>query len=241
LLERLGHSAHLVDNGAEALRAAQLHLYDLVLMDVHMPLMDGVSATRAIRALPGEHGQTCIVALTADVFGDTRERCLSAGAAEVVTKPVSLPMLQTLLDRHFGADAPPRAACAATTEATGIDDTGSAGGLLDAQVVNGVRELMAGSSQPSLYDTFFGQASRAASRMREAMREADPEALRSEAHAIKGAALNLGLAALADAAARLSREATSMPAAELALAVQRFEELTDATRALCRFEGLLTP
>ena len=71
------------------------------------------------------------------------------------------------------------------------------------------------------------------------MRDADLEALQRCAHGVNGTAQNLGLPALADAATQLERDANKLAAPQLALAVQRFEELTAATRALCRGEGLL--
>ena len=232
LLDRLGHQTTLVENGVEAVKAAQSRRFDLVLMDVHMPVMDGVAAIRAIRPLSGPVGAGCIVALTADVFGDTHDRCLAAGAVEVATKPLSLPMLQTLLDRHFGASN-------AAGPAPASGNHGPASGLVDPQALKGLRELMPeGPDLRSLYDTFFGQTAVAAEAMRRAMREAQAEALKREAHAVKGAALNLGLPALAEAAARLNREAGTLSAAELALAVQRFEEVARATRAFCQAEGL---
>ncbi len=210
--------------------------FDLVLMDVHMPVMDGVAATQAIRNLAGPAGQVCVVALTADVFADTQQRCLAAGVAEVLTKPLSLDTLQALLVRRFGdaAGVAPSGPRPLLQPAPGASP-----GLLDRATVDSVLGLMGSAQVPALYAGFFSQADDAARRMRESMRDADTDALRRSAHTVKGAALNLGLPALADAAALLSREAGSLAAAQLALAVQRFEEVTAASRALCTGEGLL--
>ena len=247
LLARLGHQARLVNNGQEAVDAvahpggspddgqAQAP-YDLILMDVQMPVLDGVAATEAIRALPGPPGQVCVVAITADVFADTRQRCLAAGVNELLTKPLSQDALQAVLQRCFGArpasDKPPQGA-ARDGVSTGAPS------LLDHATLDSVCQLMGRQQAPTLYGGFFTQAEDAARRMRLAMRDADPEALRRSAHPVKGAALNLGLPALADAAALLSREAGTLAAAHLALAVQRFEEVTVATRSLCAGEGLV--
>ena len=243
LLARLGHHARLVDNGLAALQVLQAQAagadappLDLVLMDVHMPTMDGVAATEAIRALPGPAGQVCILALTADVFADTHSRCLAAGAAEVVTKPLSQDALRDLLARHAGGE--PGADALATLPA--LEPEAGATVLLDRHALLGVRELMGAAGPSRLYAGFFVQAEDAARRMRGAMREDDLEALRRSAHGIKGSASNLGLTALAAAAAALERDSATMAAPALALAVQRFEELTAATRALCRGEGLLS-
>jgi CheY-like chemotaxis protein len=69
-------------------------------MDLHMPELDGVAATRAIRALPGAPSRVPIVALTADAFAETRERCFAAGMDAFLSKPVSLDALAQVLARH---------------------------------------------------------------------------------------------------------------------------------------------
>jgi signal transduction histidine kinase/DNA-binding response OmpR family regulator len=240
LLERMGHAARFTENGLEALQAIQEHRFDLVLMDVHMPVMDGIEATQHIRALPPPAGTTRIVALTADVFADTRERCLRAGMDEVVTKPVSLESLKSLIARHghgaagaLAGDAAPRAELPPLPA-----DAQEDAPLLDRKVKDDVLEVMSSREAASLYDSFFTQADDAARRMREAMRDADTEGLRRAAHGVKGAALNLGLSALADLAQRLHTNASDLGAPQLALGVQRFEEAVAATRAVCMAEGL---
>ncbi len=178
LLERLGHQGRFAENGLEALQAVQdaaEQPFDIVLMDVHMPVMDGVAAIEAIRALPGTAGRTPIVALTADVFADTRERCLRAGVSEVVAKPVSLAGLQALFARLFGTatELPPVPALPVP-----LGEGAEPVALLDRQTLRNVRELMGADQLPGLYGGFFQQVDDAARRMREAMREADTEALR---------------------------------------------------------------
>ena len=265
LLARLGHQAVVVDDGLQALQALQTRLanpqlpaFDLVLMDVHMPVLDGVEATAALRRLPPPLGQICVVALTADVYGETRERCLAAGMNEVATKPMGSLALSTLLNRRFGSVGtlpasptlrPPEGAAvdgvglatAAASPVAVADATpdGPPPALIDALTLQSVRELMGSAGVPPLYIGFFDQAEDSARRMREALRDADVEALRRSAHSVKGAALNLGLQALAQAAARLHLGAGSLTPPHLALALQRFEETALATRALCEAEGLL--
>ncbi|HSW09041.1 ATP-binding protein [Aquabacterium sp.] len=244
LLERLGHHGHHVTNGLEAVQAMRERSFDLVLMDVHMPVMDGVAASEAIRSLPAPASRVRIIALTADVFAETRERCMAAGVDEVITKPVSLPALTTLLSQQFGL---PAAAVPAGAHAVAHVGAAAAPGsppreamLIDHAALADVTELMGAGRSPALYGGFFEQASDTARRMREAMRDADTESLRRAAHAVKGAALNLGLPALADAAATLNRDGSTLSAAQLALAVQRYEELVNATRSLCAAEGLIS-
>lgn len=237
LLTRLGHQVRLVEDGRLAVQAVQesnpLQAFDLVLMDVHMPVMDGVTATQAIRALSGPAGSLCVVAITADVFADTQQRCLDAGVSEVLTKPLTLDGLRALLQRRFAVSSP------ASAPILSAEANPARTGLLDRATLHSVRDLMGPAQVPTLYSGFFVQAEDAARRMRTAMRDADTEALRRSAHAVKGAAANLGLSALAEASSLLSRDAGTLAASPLALAVQRFEEITAATRALCAGEDLL--
>ena len=89
LLQRLGHTATLCENGEVALDAFHTGDYELVLMDIHMPVMDGLAATRAIRALPGPRSQVPIIALTADVLQEARDQARAAGVDAFITKPVT--------------------------------------------------------------------------------------------------------------------------------------------------------
>jgi signal transduction histidine kinase/ligand-binding sensor domain-containing protein len=99
MLEQLGGGADVVENGVEALRALHRRRYDVVLMDVQMPEMDGIGAARRIREdLPAER-QPYIVALTAGAFEADRERCLAAGMDEYLTKPIAIESLAEAL-RH---------------------------------------------------------------------------------------------------------------------------------------------
>ena len=237
LLERMGHLTHAVENGQEAVAAVQSQAFDLVLMDVHMPVMDGVSATAAIRALPLATSAVRIIALTADVFADTRERCLTVGVDEVISKPVNAQALTDLLQRHFKLDYEPSLHAPANGPPA-QPSLNAALPLIDAAARAEVCNTMGQQRSQALYSGLLDQAGDAVARMRQAMREADVDALRSLAHSVKGAALNLGLPGLADAAAQISAGAQAMAAPQLALAVQRFDETLQATRSLCATEGL---
>jgi len=99
LLGRLGHFTDVVGNGREALAQVQAAHYDLVLMDIQMPEMDGEAAARAIRALPGPVSQIPIIALTANAMAEHREAYLAAGMDEHLAKPIDRPRLEQALAR----------------------------------------------------------------------------------------------------------------------------------------------
>ena len=102
-LERLGYKADAVTNGAEAVKVALARPYQLIFMDLQMPEMDGMEATRLIRRGIPSHLQPCIVALTANALPSDRDRCLAAGMDGFITKPVKLFEIADFIRRHFGA------------------------------------------------------------------------------------------------------------------------------------------
>ena len=99
LLDLLGCTSDVACDGREAIIAVQTQCYDLILMDVHMPVVDGLAATRAIRALGGEIGATPIIAMSADVLPEQLARMRAAGMVDHVPKPVSVQVLAERLDR----------------------------------------------------------------------------------------------------------------------------------------------
>ena len=247
LLDNMGHEAHFTVNGQEAVAAARTMAFDVVLMDLHMPLMDGVAATRAIRALPEAARSTVpIVALTADAFAETRDRCLLAGMNDFLTKPVSPQKLATLLRQLFGSgEHDPAALRGAARHADAMQPRlalkGGAQPVLDEAAIEAALQAMSKARLGAMIGAFLDQGPQTVQHLRAAVRDAQPLELRVNAHAVKGAALNLGLSALAATAEALQEGAAHLPAHEIARLVQRYEELLPVTRQAARDLKLLPP
>jgi CheY-like chemotaxis protein len=98
MFERMGYRAEVVENGAQAVEALRKNTYDVVFMDLQMPVMDGIEATKQIRI---EHGpkRPIIIAVTADAFPEDRARCLNAGMNDYLAKPITTKTLSAILER----------------------------------------------------------------------------------------------------------------------------------------------
>ena len=112
LCEMFDYTSECAVDGAEAVEAARTGRFDLILMDIRMPIMDGVEATRAIRALPGAAGATPIIALTANADPADVETYLAAGMHSVVEKPLKPEKLLEAIGSALSATPSRRAAAA---------------------------------------------------------------------------------------------------------------------------------
>ena len=204
LLTRRGHHVTVVEDGREALARLDQETFDLVLMDLQMPVMGGLEATIAIRLrerVTGQHVR--IVAMTAHALNRDRERCLAAGMDGYLSKPIDPAMLFAVVEQD-GSGAGVRAALA---ERVTFDE----GALLER--VSGSHDLMTDVIRVFLEDLPMRLAA-----INEAVAGRNAEALRAAAHALKGAAGNLSAAGLFEAAGVLERigAESRMDAAEAA-------------------------
>ena len=227
VLDKLGHDAVFSEDGDGAVRAMQAQLFDVVLMDLHMPGMDGFAAARAIRAMPGARGRVPIVALTADAFREARDRAREAGMDGFLTKPAHLPQLRDVLARYGGGTAVESAAAS----------SGSTSGRLDHATIEDVQHALSAGQYTMLLQRFFEDGVTADHTPADAATQG--AALRAHAHSLKGAALSLGLRSVAELAEQIQRCPTDTPAAELAKLRAALGQEIAATREQCVLGGFL--
>lgn len=130
-LEAFGHQVDVVDDGAQAVEAVRNGSYDAVLMDIRMPGMDGIAATREIRALPGPVSRIPIIALTADAMEGQLDRYLSAGFDSCASKPFDPDYLLSLIESQVSGEP----------AATEIREDGSRSGVLDPRALDELRDM----------------------------------------------------------------------------------------------------
>lgn len=214
-LRRAGHRVDIAGNGIEAVAAMAERPYDLVFMDVFMPEMDGIEATRRIRMLKGSAANTPIIALTANVMAGDRERFVDAGMNGVLPKPVTGRMLLDALARYAGHPAPPDAPVAPAVPAAdpSLPD-------LDEAAFDRLRRGLPPQTVAMLIDTCATELASRATALDQAVAAADLGKIAHEAHAMAGGAANYGLARLASRAKAIERAARAGDADAAAVAAQ---------------------
>ncbi len=221
MLERLGYRADVACDGAEAVAVVRRIAYDVVLMDVQMPVLDGLAATREIRASPLSGPQPCIIAMTAEALSGDEARCRAAGMNDYVSKPVTLSVLgaairRGLLARIAAPPAPAEPEEAAVNFAALADELG--------------RDFV-----EKLIHDFLKTAPAHRARLEEARQRRDTIASKRTAHTLQGEAGALG-------ALRLSRACSALQQSSDADQVVRISAILEALTATERtFTAILTP
>jgi signal transduction histidine kinase/DNA-binding response OmpR family regulator/HPt (histidine-containing phosphotransfer) domain-containing protein len=206
MLETLGCKADIVGNGEEAVRAVEGGNYDLVLMDVQMPIMDGLEATRRIRSRLPRERQPRIVAMTAGAFASDREECLRAGMDDYLSKPIQRSRLEQALMR-LPAHAPsgPSAAPEPGTRDTAI----SIAMAPVAEALQHLPDALGREGAVDILDTFIADAPRLTDGITAAAESADAGRLRLYAHTMRSNCAMAGAVTLAACCGELEQQAMS--------------------------------
>jgi signal transduction histidine kinase/DNA-binding NarL/FixJ family response regulator len=208
-LELMGHRVDAVANGVEAVTAVGTVPYDLVLMDVMMPVMDGLSATRAIRATAGSAAQIPIVALTANVSREQEQDCLKSGMDDFLGKPISRDHLAAIVDKAIAGTL--RLVRAPAPMAPSVDPR------VWAALVHDLGPAGAGA----LLAIAIAEADEKISSLRRELAKGFGPGMATGANGLRHAAATIGFTAVAGIAGRMAKTATSD---EYASALQEVED-----------------
>ena len=251
MLEQLGYGVTIVDNGLDAVAAIDKQEFDVVLMDLQMPGMDGLQATAVIHehlSQRRQEEQPCIVAMTANALEGDRERCLAAGMNDYISKPVQLKPLAALLKRcpsHHGAlttsggteagKAAESMAPASVTDgesqqtpesaATVTIAMASPGGSIDFNVMDELRQMLGGSTEPlvGLIDSYLQDSPALLEKLTAAAAAEDLNGVARAAHPLKSSSKSLGAMRLSELCKSLEAEASAGAVEDLPVKTRTIE------------------
>ncbi len=223
LLARLGHHAEVAADGREALAMVEASTYDLVLMDVQMPRMDGVEATRAIRAMPPPRNVLPVVALTANAMHGDRESFLAAGMDDYLTKPINAALLGEMLDRWGRRSSTAQGGSAADAAGSELAPAGLEAPVVDPEVELDLRQGLGAEVYERLVASFVARLEGAPGALRAWLDRGDLDAAQRDVHGLAGEANNLGFARLGARLGDLER-ACGQGAAATPASLARIEE-----------------
>jgi signal transduction histidine kinase/CheY-like chemotaxis protein/HPt (histidine-containing phosphotransfer) domain-containing protein len=225
------HDVIFAETGRAALDLAATQDFDLILTDLHMPEMDGIAATRAIRALPPPHGKVKIIAVTSSIGPDGMRRCLEAGMDGFVAKPVNPDALDLAMRRALGlAETGAGIAAGADEVARAADhDPAALQMLVDGVGRKGLAELI---------DLFFAMLGDVRRELAASMQAGDWPRLARQAHTLRGPSGSLGLNRVL-ALARQIEAAGSLGAVDAALLMQLNDALEQGCVWLREQRGML--
>ncbi|MGE5249229.1 MAG: response regulator, partial [Bacteroidota bacterium] len=204
MLEGLGYRADIAANGLEVLEALDRQFYDVILMDVQMPEMDGLEATRLIRQRwPGEASPR-IIAMTANVTMDDRQACIEAGMNDYLPKPVRVEELMAALNRSqpssekgrpLGDDRRPK-----TSPKREVPSKDSLDGGLDRSALDALLKLVGGDKTGfnALIGSFLDETPPLLINLRRALEAGDKDLFRRTAHTLKSSSLDFGAVRLSE-------------------------------------------
>ena len=205
-LRMLDHQVDLARNGVEALKLFDENEYDAVLMDIHMPELDGYAATAEIRRREGDRKRTPIIAMTANALPEDREKCLAVGMDDHLAKPVQASALVRVLEQWV-----------ANTEPANIEPLPPATDL-QPLINSGMGDII-----PRLVEIFLDTAPHDIEKAVAALRSSQATDLEEAAHKLKGSCSNLGAARLRDLCQqleKLGRDGSLQTAPELLASVE---------------------
>jgi CheY-like chemotaxis protein/HPt (histidine-containing phosphotransfer) domain-containing protein len=211
-LEKLGHYVHAVSNGREATEAVRLEPYDTVLMDIEMPVMDGLEATRVIRRELAADRQPAIVGLTASVLLEDRQAGHDAGMDEYLTKPARITDLEAAVRRAAGAHTPStETASGSPLEADDAVAAQSPPGapLIDETTTTELFEVGGIALVGELVALYDDDLRNLCSQLDDALSRHEMAAVRKAAHSISGSSANMGASLLATTARSLEQLAAA--------------------------------
>jgi CheY-like chemotaxis protein/HPt (histidine-containing phosphotransfer) domain-containing protein len=232
----MGHTTVSCENGVRVLECLKVHQVDVILMDLHMPEMDGISTTRAIRNLEGELARVKIIMVSADILPEARRLAFEAGITEFLSKPVQAISLRQALHRNFEMSLNhidiELFEVEISREKLELE-------VFNAKIFHEFRELMPDEMVKGQLDTFFGEGRQAVQIISKAIDSQSRDLVVESAHTMKGVCWLLGFTAMANTLAKIEKGGIELSMDLLNSLLVQFQSDIDQTRQVLNSALLL--
>ena len=237
MLEPVVTAVTIVENGQEAIDALQQDSYDLVLMDCNMPVLDGISAASRIRNEAGNNQNTTIIALTADALPENKQRCLTSGMNDFLSKPIEQTDLIAMLSRWLEANSndKPSQTDLSSSSSQNKENVSTKKPLeqhdqpFDLEKLDKIKKVM-GSRFERLSNLFFKSSSEMFNELNTALSNTDFTQIKSICHNLKGAAGTIGATQLQQLAITAEQQAIHSQHDELSESIKAIGDSIEATQ-----------
>jgi two-component system, sensor histidine kinase len=253
LLERMGHDAVFCEDGQAALALLKQRRFDVVLLDYHMPVLDGLATTEAIRQLDGPASAIKVILVTADVVNDTRKRAVEVGVNEFVSKPLQAIDLQQALSRCGLLDFPNTEISSGSfsrpasthpslssfeAPARMVEAPMAPSQVIDIESYNEIVSMMPSASMDELLGTLFEPPEGTLHVLLQALKDGDRQNVTYNAHKLKGTAMLLGFRAIVKTSAHIEQLASDpeTPAMPRSLVDELLRNMVHTQKALRQME-----
>lgn len=225
MLERLHIPSDVAVNGLEAVEAFKKMRYDLILMDIQMPDMDGLEATRTIRSIERNEYHTTIIAITANAMQGDRERCLQAGMDDYLAKPIKQIDIDVMVEKWLSVKVP--------SMLKKIDDSDAAlQTIIDPIRLKEIKEIGDDSLLRELLSLYLGDLNNFSQEVNAAQSENNYRRIYESAHTLKGSSANMGIESIRQACIQMEHQAKDQNSVKIAFQLTAMQETMEQIRIL---------
>ncbi len=192
ILKNKHEDIDIVNNGREAVEAALKKPYDIILMDLSMPIMDGLEATKMIRLNPGPNHNATIIAMTANAFAEDRQKCIKAGMDDYISKPIDVPTFLLCLENWSSKTQNQKLSSTPNTVRSNDDEMEEVLDLILTETLDQLVEDTSASILPTILSIYYDETESRIPLMISQFEEKDWKGLKDEAHTLKSSSGSFG-------------------------------------------------
>lgn len=223
MLERLSIQTVVANNGIEAVEALKINRFDMILMDIQMPDMDGLEATRTIRTIEGNESHTVIIALTANAMQGDRERCIQAGMDDYLSKPIKQNDIDGMVEKWLSVKP-----AVDNGKADAADAAFKA--IIDPKRIEEIKEIGDDGLLKELLNLYLEDLKQFSRDVSLAQDAGNFQRIYESSHKLKGSSANLGVESIRQACIQMEQFAKDRDPAKISVQLTAMQETMEQIR-----------